>query len=164
MENYLEPSWISEGNDNVEAITVEIWINEFPIRLICGYGPQESDRKERKEMFWEYVNVESQNASKDGAGLIIQMDGSSWAGREIIADDPNKQNQNGKFLHQFLVKNLNLSVVNALEVCEGKITKERHTKNGIERAILDFFIVCDKMLPLVKRMVVDEKGESALTK
>ena len=39
----LEPSWISEGNDHVEAITVEIWLEGFPTRLLCAYGPQESD-------------------------------------------------------------------------------------------------------------------------
>ena len=34
--NCLEPSWISEGDDNVEALTVEIWLEGFPIRLLCG--------------------------------------------------------------------------------------------------------------------------------
>ena len=72
--NYLDPSWISEGDDNAEALAVEIWIEGFPIRLICGYGPQENDRRERKISFWEYLNEETQKAYKDGAGVIIQMD------------------------------------------------------------------------------------------
>ena len=46
--NHLDPSWISEGDDEAEALTVEIWVNGFPIRLICGYGPQENDEKKRK--------------------------------------------------------------------------------------------------------------------
>ena len=37
--NILEPSWISEGDNDKEAITVEIWLEDFPIRLVCGYGP-----------------------------------------------------------------------------------------------------------------------------
>ena len=49
--NDLDPSWISEGDDNAEALTVEVWIEGFPIRLICGYGPQEYDEKTRKERF-----------------------------------------------------------------------------------------------------------------
>ena len=49
--NHLNPSWISEGNDEIEALTVEIWVEGFPVRLICGYGPQEYDKKERKETF-----------------------------------------------------------------------------------------------------------------
>ena len=41
--NILDPSWLSEGDDEAEAMAVEIWIEGFPIRLICGYGPQEYD-------------------------------------------------------------------------------------------------------------------------
>ena len=44
----LQPSWVSEGDDSAEAIAVEIWVEGFPIRLICGYGPQEYDDKKRK--------------------------------------------------------------------------------------------------------------------
>ena len=43
--NVLEPSWVSEGDDDAEAIKVKIWVEGFPIRLICAYGPQESDKK-----------------------------------------------------------------------------------------------------------------------
>ena len=32
----LDPSWISEGDDNAEALTIEIWIEGFPIRLLCA--------------------------------------------------------------------------------------------------------------------------------
>ena len=31
--NDLQPSWISEGDDEAEAIKVEIWIQGFPIRV-----------------------------------------------------------------------------------------------------------------------------------
>ena len=52
--NSLEPSWISEGDDSIKALTVEIWLDSFPVGLVCGYGPQESDKKERKMALWEY--------------------------------------------------------------------------------------------------------------
>ena len=58
--NFLEPSWISEGEDDAEALTVEIWIEGFPIRLICGYGPQEYDSKDRKDKFWGYIERDSE--------------------------------------------------------------------------------------------------------
>ena len=73
--NCLEPSWISEGDDDAEALTVEVWLEGFPIRLVCGYGPQEGDKKERKNKFWDYLHNETQKAEKDGAGFILQMDG-----------------------------------------------------------------------------------------
>ena len=52
--NVLQPSWVSEGDDDAEAITVEIWVEGFPVRLICGYGPQEYDKIERKDKFWSF--------------------------------------------------------------------------------------------------------------
>ena len=85
--NILDPSWISEGDDEAEALTVEIWLEGFPVRLICGYGPQEYDKKDRKDKFWDYLSTESKKAKNDGAGLIIQMDGNLWAGSEIIPKD-----------------------------------------------------------------------------
>ena len=104
--NELHPSWISEGDDDAEALTIEIWVEGFPLRLVCGYGPQEYDNKERKESFWKYLNNETQKASTDGAGLILQMDGNLWAGKGIIDSDRKKQNQNGKFFNPFCYRTL----------------------------------------------------------
>ena len=138
--NQLEPSLISEGNDDIEAINVEIWLEGFPTRLICGYGPQEGDPIDRKEKYWEYLNMETQNATKDGAGIILQMDGNLWAGKNIIPNDPNKQNQNGKMFEKILFQNSNFTVVNAISKCEGRITRERTTNKRTEKAVLDFFL------------------------
>ena len=44
----LQPVWISQGDDEVECLTVEIWVNSFPIRIVNGYGPQAGDQLERK--------------------------------------------------------------------------------------------------------------------
>ena len=66
---------------------------------------------------------------------------------------------------KFLFQNSNLTVVNAISKCEGRITRERTTNKRTEKAVLDFFfIVCKKILPFVPRMVIDEKGENALLK
>ena len=162
--NSLEPSWISEGDNDTETITVEIWVRGFPIRLVCGYGPQKNDGPIRKESFWKYCSTEVQNAKKDGAGLIIQMDGNLWAGKDIIKKDPKPQNENGKYFENFLQQNPNLNVINALELCDGSITRVKNTKNGIQETIIDFFVCCDQILPFVKKMSIDKTGENSLTR
>ena len=162
--NTLEPSWISEGDNDAEALTVEIWVGGFPLRLVCGYGPQEGDSKERKVKYWDYLNQEVHNARENGAGIVIQMDGNLWAGDDIIKGDPKQQNQNGKMFQDFLSKNLDLTVANALPDCEGKITRRRHMKNGTQESILDFFVVCDQVLPLVTKMKVHEEDEIAFVR
>ena len=162
--NMLDPSYVSEGDDEAEANTVEIWVEGFPVRLVCGYGPQEYDRKERKKSFWGYLNSESQKAKEDDAGLIIQMDGNLWAGNKIIPSDVKVQNQNGKYFEEFLFQNQHLSVLNALQPCEGDITRVRHTTERTEESILDFFIVCNQILPVVTKMKIDKNGETTLTR
>ena len=162
--NVLEPSWISEGDDDAEAISVEIWVEGFPIRLVNGYGPQVYDNTNRKDKFWKYLETEVENASNSGAAFVLQMDGNLWAGKDIIPGDPKEQNPNGKFFKQFLDTNKHLTVVNALPLCEGKFTRIKHTKNGTQETIIDFFVVCDKILPLVTKMKIDENGKNSLTR
>ena len=55
-------------------------------------------------------------------------------------------------------------MVNALPICTGKITRVQHTKNGLLESVIDFFVVCDKILPLVTSMTIDESGSRSLTK
>ena len=92
------------------------------------------------------------------------MDGNLWAGENIIKGDMKMQNQNGKMFEMFLTQNSHLSVVNALDICEGKFTHVKVTKDVTTKTILDFFLVCDKILPHVTKMKIDEKGENALTR
>ena len=56
-----------------------------------------------------------------------------------------------------------MNIINSLQLCEGTITRMRKTTRGLEESVLDVFITCDKILPYVVKMKVDEKRESALT-
>ena len=73
------------------------------------------------------------------------MDGNLHAGDELIKNDPNHQNMNGKLFMQFLQRNPSLTVVNSLTIVEGLITRQREFESRKERAILDFFIVNEKL-------------------
>ena len=57
----------------------------------------------------------------------------------------------------------NLKVVNSLKICEGLITRKRFRDGNYEQSILDFFIVCDLVLPFVTKMVIDEDRKHILT-
>jgi hypothetical protein len=35
----------------------------------------------------------------------------------------------------------------------------RKTSRGLEKSVLDVFVTCDKIVPYITRMVVDEKKE-----
>ena len=48
-------------------------------------------------------------------------------------------------------------------MCEGLITRKRVTVNRCEESILDFFIVCSKILPYVLKMKIDQEKKYVLT-
>ena len=159
----LKPVWVRESSEPIEALSIDIFVKNMKIRCCVSYGCQENDEITKKEAFWEYLDTEVMEAQKAGSGLIIQMDGNLWAGKEIISKDPRPQNRNGRLFEQFLERNPNLNVVNSLNLCEGLITRRRSRNGKIEESVLDFFIVCDLILPFVTRMVIDEEKNYVLT-
>ena len=162
IDKDIKSTLIREGAEDIEAISVKIFLKDIEIRAITAYGPQENAVKNQKELFWEFIEKEVNDAEFEGNGLFIQMDGNLHAGSQLIDGDPNKQNQNGRLFCELLERNPNLSVVNALDVCQGIITRKRKVENKIEEAILDYFIINEKMRPFVKKMVVDEDREFTL--
>ena len=160
----VEPVLIREGDDDVEILTIEITTSGMRIRCICGYGPQENQNSTIKEKFWTRLGFEIDDATENNASIIIQMDGNLWAGPETIKNDPHQCNQNGKFLKDLLKKYPQLCVVNNLESCVGSITRRRTTIKRCEESILDFFIICEKLKPFVKEMLVDEEQKYVLSR
>ena len=159
----LQPVWISEGDDNSEYLVVEVDISGFKIRCAGGYGPQENVNMDKKKAFWDKLSLEVEDAMENEAGFIIQMDGNLWAGSDIIKNDPNPRNNNGKLFKEFLSKHPHLRVVNSLDLCQGLITRKRVTTKRTELAVLDFFIVCTRVLPYVEKMIVDEEKQYVLS-
>ena len=109
------------------------------------------------------MGLEVEDAVLSESGLVIEMDGNLWAGPDLISGDPNEINNNGKLFKAFLEKYPHLTVVNALDICEGLITRSRKTIKKDEESVLDFFIVCDKMKQYIKKMTIDEEKKYALT-
>ena len=67
------------------------------------------------------------------------MDANSKLGPNIVKGDPHAQSNNGKILAGILERN-DLTVINSLEKCKGKITRQRLTKKQEERKYYRF---CD---------------------
>ena len=155
----LESALIREGDDDTEVISVKVFMEKIPIRAIAAYAPQENEVKEKKEKFWDFLEKEADDAEIEGDGLIIQMDGNLHAGQDLIKNDPNPQNRNGRLFCEFLQRNPQLIVVNTLEICDGLITRKREVGNKTEVAVLDFFVVNERMRSYLHKMKIDEEKE-----
>ena len=162
VNKIFESTLLNEGDDETEVISVLVVVGDIEIRVIVGYGPQENALREKKEKFWDFIENEVVQADSEHQGVIIQIDGNLHAGEELLKDDPNPQNQNGKFFMDFLRRNSMLSVVNTQDICEGLITRQRSLQTRSEKSVLDFFLVNEKLNPFLKKMIVDEKREFSL--
>ena len=68
--------WIAGGDDEVECLEVEIWIDDFPVRVMVAYGPQVGDSLDRKRKFWEFIEKEADITHTVGArGRVYTADG-----------------------------------------------------------------------------------------
>ena len=129
----IESALIREGDDDTEILSVQIVAGDFPIRIVTGYGPQENSNSSIKEKFWEFLEQELIQAEIENQGLLVQIDGNLHAGPQLVKQDPNPQNNNGKIFMDFLERNPNLVVVNTLDLCEGIITRKRIVREHVKK-------------------------------
>ena len=55
----LNPAFVCDGGDEVEAITVDIHLKTMGISVTSAYGPQNSAIGPKKEAFWNYLTVQA---------------------------------------------------------------------------------------------------------
>ena len=106
-------------------MSVDIFVKTMRIRCVVAYGCQENSLVERKNKFWSFIEEEVITSWNSGFGFILQCDGNLWAGPDLIPGYPRPQNNNGRLFQEFLSRNPNLTVVNALSLCEGLITRRK---------------------------------------
>ena len=51
VKNDLNPVWIRDGEERVEAMTIQVSVQNQKIRIINAYGPQEYDIDNKKLHF-----------------------------------------------------------------------------------------------------------------
>ena len=80
----LEPTDISNNDDNVEILTVEAQLNNQKVRFINGSGVQENTSEDQKRSFYDKLDLEIQKAKIAGALICIEMDSNTKLGPKTI--------------------------------------------------------------------------------
>ena len=91
----LNPVLISEYSDEIELIVVEISIEQYKIRVITGYGPQEVWNLDVKMKFFLALEEEVAKATIEGRSVILMGDMNSKLGPNYIKKDPKTMTGNG---------------------------------------------------------------------
>ena len=158
----LNPAFVCDGGEEVEAIKVDIHLSNMSVSVTSAYGPQINDPPNKKKAFWEYLTEQAHRAKASGKGYILQRDLNCWLGPELLPGDVREQNQNGRLFQSFLQEN-KLTCVNSLPITKGLITRSRKHLGEIRESTIDFYVVCERVLPLVKSMQVIDDKEHKLT-
>ena len=158
----LEPVLISEDNE-AEILVVQAKIGNLNCRFINAYGPQEYAKSDEKILFYSKLDQEIKNAKLFDCLICLELDANAKIGCEIIKNDPNKISGNGEYFLEF-VKNNNLVIGNASDLCEGTITRSRKTVNGHEKSVIDYFVMCQELFLLLRYMKIDESRTLVLTR
>ena len=74
--------------DEVEAMSVDIFVKSLTIRCCVWYGCQENSLVQKKTAFWNFIEEEVSSAWDSVSGFILHFDGNLWAGPDIIPGDP----------------------------------------------------------------------------
>ena len=159
----LNPVLITELNDPFELLVVEVKIGNKEIRVMSGYGPQESWSPEQREPFFQAFEEEVIKADLAGKSLLIEADFNSKLGKEYIPRDPHDQDKNGKLLAD-IIRRQNLCVANGLVVCEGTITRKRTTTIRTEESVISYVIVSEDLVDKIVSVKIDDKREHVLTR
>ena len=70
----LSPVLTRTGGDQIEAFSVNIKLQKLNILCVNAYGPQNNDKNDKKDIFWEYLDEEAKLADIEGKGFILQGD------------------------------------------------------------------------------------------
>ena len=159
----LNPTFLCDGGEEVESITVSIHLKGMEVSVTSAYGPLENALTQKKKAFWSYLSEQAKQARASGKGFIVQGDLNSWLGPKHLPGDTRPQNVNGKLFQIFLNEN-KLICVNSLPLTKGLITRRRRYQNEIRESTIDFYVVCEHVLPLVKQMEILKHTEHNLTK
>jgi hypothetical protein len=159
----LNPILINELNDPFEILVIEIEVANKEIRVISGYGPQDSWTPQQREPFFQSLEEEIVKSNLAGKSIIIEADFNSKLGKEYIPNDPHPQDRNGKLLSD-IIKRQNLTVANGLMVCQGTITRKRVTTQRTEQSAISFVLVSEDLVNQIESVIIDEDRDHVLTR
>ena len=89
--NGLRPILISEYSEDFELLVIEIKVSNKEIRIMSGYGPQESWPEQQRPPFFLALEEEIIKSELAGKSILMELDANSKLGKELIPGDIHSQ-------------------------------------------------------------------------
>ena len=159
----LKPVLITEYNEEFELLVIEIKIANKEIRIMSGYGPQETWPEQQRTPFFLALEEEIVKAELEGKSILIELDANSKLGKDLIPGDLHTQSENGKLLAGIITRH-SLVIGNSMDVCKGLVTRKRMTKSTTEKSVIDFVILSEDLRKDVDCILIDDERKHVLTR
>ena len=157
----LEPVLIEEYTESFELVVAEIKVANKEIRLITGYGPQETWTDDEKMPFFVALEEEVSKANMSNKSIIIQIDANSKLGPTYIEKDPKPMSPNGTILAGIIERHALIVANGVRNKCTGVITRKKITKNGIQESAIDLVLISSDMLQHLLSIHIDEEKKNS---
>ena len=139
-------------NDNICAAVLKS--DGQSLKIIAAYGPQETEKKEDRQAFYDELAIEVVSGDEQGYLPLILGDLNAKIAKNSEGNS-EPLSSNGELLTTF-INDHNLVPVNHLEKCSGKWTRQ-HRSNADEKSVLDYMLLHESMTDNVSEVVIDEE-------
>ena len=134
-----ETVMVSQGDD-ADFVTVWLKNNREGIRLILAYSPQENDPEINRNLFYQNLSIQIEQAFLSGDSVIMVGDFYAKLGKDVIGGDVHPMSPNGKLLFP-LCNKYNLFILNSSNLCKGVYTRIHNYRNKVEKSVLENVLV-----------------------
>ena len=153
----LKPILIEEYSEEFELVVIEVSVVGKVIRVMTGYGPQETWSSEQRMPFFMTLEEEITMAELAGRSILICMDANSKMGPQHIPEDPHTISENGRVLEGILERHA-LTVANGIRgKFSGVITRARTTKDHKEQSAIDLVCISQDLIEELSSISIDEE-------
>ena len=138
--------------EDKNVLAVQVRYPKFSLRVIVAHAPQETDKPDVRERFFQSLKVEIERGELNGDSIVVMGD---MNGR-LQSDEPlNSVSPNGESLKE-LIEDHKLHVANFHPNSVGKWTRIQPTKKGLEQSVIDYILLDEGMYGQVADVVIDE--------
>jgi exonuclease III len=139
-----------DGEKNVLA--VQIKYPNLTMRVIVGHAPQETDKPDDRERFFESLKVEVERGQLNGEKIIVMGD---MNGRIDGGDETKRNSPNGQSLEKFKDEH-KLHIANFHPNAMGKWTRIQQKSKGEVKSAIDYVILDEFLYDSMTEMIIDE--------
>ena len=151
---FISVDKVTEKTDEGNVLSVKVRYPNFTLRVIVGHAPQETDKLEIRQSFFESLKLEVERGQLNGDYVLVlgDMNGRLESAKGKLLKG---HSGNGELLIE-LVNQHNLNIANLHPNTTGWWTRIRNTKKKLEQSQIDFILLDEHLYGSITDVVVDE--------